>query len=155
MIYMSSRVASEGKLLWAAAILLYTVKRINELLQYLNSSTFKSSNKNAEIDINLISKIYIYFNKEPDTIYTNSPQQHSIEFICFIGGVISLWTGFSAISMYAYGRRFFRRNQNKVEELNKNNVIVNNHHNHIHNHVNNKFIFLKRKRLIKAYQFRN
>ena len=86
----------------------------NQYLEWFSNKTFKSKNKNA--NINLISNIYIYINDEPDTIYTHSPQQHPIEFICFIGSVISLWTGFSVISMYAYGKRVFRRNQNQNEK---------------------------------------
>ena len=108
-------------------------KRINGLLEYFNKSTYKSNNPNAKSDINLMSIVRINFNNEPDTIYTHSPLQYPIEFICFIGSLISMWTGFSVISFYAYGKRFFRRNQNKVEELDKNNVIVN--HYHIHNNV--------------------
>ena len=98
----------------------------DKFLQYVNNSTFKLNNKNAKIHINLISMIFIDINKEPDTIYTHSPQQHPIECICFIGGVISLWTGFSVISIYAYGKRFFGRNQNKVELIKRIDEAVNN-----------------------------
>ena len=69
---------------------------VDDYLKLFNK-TFKSNNKNAKPDINLTSIIYIEFNNEPDTIYTHSPQQYPIEFICLIGGVISLWTGFSAL----------------------------------------------------------
>ena len=51
--------------------------------------------------------------------YIHSPYQHPIEFICFIGSVISLWTDFSVISMYAYGKRFFRRNQKQKQKMKK------------------------------------
>ena len=108
-------------------------ERINKHLKNFNESTFNSNNPNAKFDAKLMSIVKIIFNNEPDTIYTHSPLQNPIEFICFIGGVISLWTGFSVISVYAYGKRFFRRNQNKVDELDKNSVIVN--HYHIHNNV--------------------
>ena len=60
-----------------------TVKPNDEFLQYVNNSTFKSNNKNAKIDINSISLIFILFNKEPDTIYTHLPQQHPIEFMFY------------------------------------------------------------------------
>ena len=56
-----------------------------------------------------MSEVFIEFNNEPDTIYTHSPQQHPVEFICLIGGIISLWTGFSIFSIYAYGKNFFNR----------------------------------------------
>ena len=126
--YYSFQVLSENKI---------PNDRIYEISKYFNESTFKSNNPNTKFDINSISTILIRSSNDPETIYTHSPQQYPIEFICFIGGVISLWTGFSVHSIYAYGKRFLRRNQNKVEELDNNNVIVNNHyHNHIHNHVN-------------------
>ena len=52
-----------------------------------------------------------------DTIYTHSPQQYPIEFICFIGGVISLWIGFSVLSMCGFGKQFYERKQNENEEI--------------------------------------
>ena len=87
-----------------------------ELLQYFNETTFKSNNPNAKSDIHLISTIIISSSNDPETIYAHSQKKFPIEFICFIGGVISLWTGFSVISMYAYGKQFFRRNQNQNEK---------------------------------------
>ena len=48
-----------------------------------------------------------FFGDEPDTIYRHSPAQHPVEFVTFLCGVISLWTGFSVMSMYAYGKRLF------------------------------------------------
>lgn len=67
----------------------------------------KEFNQNLRhINISKITMVTISFGDEPDTIYTHSPQQYVVEFICFIGGVISLWTGFSIMSMYAYGKRF-------------------------------------------------
>ena len=56
------------------------------------------------------------FGDEPDTIYTHSPQQYPIEFICFIGGVISLWIGFSVISIYAYGKQVLSKNKTKLSQ---------------------------------------
>ena len=49
---------------------IFPVKWINWFLQYVNNRTFKSSNENTTIDINLISSIFIYINNEPDTIYS-------------------------------------------------------------------------------------
>ena len=70
-----------------------------------------------QLNINAFTTVTLWFGDEPDTIYRHSPQQPPIEFICFIGGVISLWTGFSVLSMYAYGKRFFVRQTNKSDEL--------------------------------------
>ena len=90
---------------------------------------FSKSAFNVKVTLNSKGCHNIY-----ELLYIHSPQRYPIEFICLIGGLISLWTGFSLHSIYAYGKRFFRRDQNKVEELDKNNVIVN-YHNHIHNPV--------------------
>ena len=98
---------------------------IEAFLEIFNE-TFKSENKNAKADINLVSQINIEFNNEPDIIYTHSPQQYPIEFICLIGGVISLWTGFSVISLFAFGKKFFNRKQNEIEPIKVNVNSVNN-----------------------------
>ena len=61
------------------------------------------------------SVIRIYASGEPDTIIAHSPQFYPINFICFIGGVISLWTGFSLYSLYGYGKWIFnRKKENKI-----------------------------------------
>ena len=70
-----------------------TNDKIVEYKKYLNK-TFLKLNKNAKADINLVSIVYINFNDDPDTIYTHLPQQYPIEFICFIGGIVLLWTRF-------------------------------------------------------------
>ena len=70
----------------------YIKKELNQTLKQLN--------------INAFNTITFWFGDEPDTIYRHSPQQPPVEFICFIGGVISLWTGISVLSLYAYGKRF-------------------------------------------------
>ena len=101
-------------------------KNINAYKNYFNNSTFKSNNKNAKPDLNLLSEIFVQFNNDPDTIYTHSPQQYPIEFICLIGGVISLWTGFSVLSLYAFGKRIINRKQNKIEAIKVNVNLVNN-----------------------------
>ena len=82
---------------------------------------YNASKKGMTKDWNLFTNVKIYFNGELDTIYRHSPAQCPVEFICFIGGVISLWTGFSVISMLIYGNRFitnkkFQSNQ-KVNSL--------------------------------------
>ena len=105
-------------------------KEINEYFEYCNETIYKSSKTKIEANANLISYVYIQINNEPDTIYIHSPQQYPIEFICFIGGVISLWTGFSVLSMYGFRKRFFGRKQNRNEEIKLVNV----------NAINNKKI---------------
>ena len=100
-------------------------EKIGGFLKLVGKS-FKSNFKTTKSDINLISRIDIYFNNEPDTIYAHSPQQYPIEFICLIGGVISLWTGFSVLSLYAFGKRIINRKQNKIEAIKVNVNSVNN-----------------------------
>ena len=63
------------------------------------------------------------FGDEPNTIYTHSPQQYPIEFICLIGWMISLWTGFSVMSMYGYGKELLKGQKVKSK---KPVVLVNN-----------------------------
>ena len=68
----------------------------------------------------LVSSIDIAFHDDPDTIYHHSPQQHFVEFACYIGGVIALWTGFSVMSLYAVGQRLFI-NQLFINQIKRNN----------------------------------
>ena len=78
-----------------------------------------SLNKTGKITRNYsdsLTHVRIIFGDEPDTIYNHSPQQYPVEFICFIGGVISLWTGFSIISTDEKWKRFMMR-QNQVKEV--------------------------------------
>ena len=89
--------------------------------EYFNKTTFKS-----KLNTNLMSALHVQFDNDPDTIYTHSPQQYPIEFICLIGGVISLWTGFSVLSLYAFGKRIINRRQNKIEAIKVNANSVNN-----------------------------
>ena len=74
-------------------------------------------NYSQYISFDAISTVSIIFGDQPDTIYIHSPQQFLAEFICFVGGVISLWTGFSVISMYNYGEQFFRRRKKLKKKL--------------------------------------
>ena len=69
---------------------------------------------------NLVTSIDIVFQDDPDTIYSHSPQQHFVEFACYTGGVIALWTGFSIMSLYGYGKRLLI---NHFSHFNKSNQI--------------------------------
>ena len=91
-------------------------KEIDDFIKrYTNGTNFNLSTN----DINSISTIIIT-TYNPDTIYHHSAQQPPVEFICFIGGVIKLWTGFSVYSIYAYGKQVFskKQNKNKIEPSN-------------------------------------
>lgn len=61
-----------------------TDKEINQFLNDVNQTIYKSNNTKVKVDINLLSFIRFEFYKEPNTIYTHSPQQHPIQFICLI-----------------------------------------------------------------------
>ena len=130
---------------------------IEAFLEIFNE-TFKLNNKNAKSDINFISQIIIQFNNEPDIIYTHSPQQYPIEFICLIGWVISLWTGFSVISLFDFGKRFFNKKQTEIEPIKVNVNMVNkkifliNKNNNKTSSLKNviKMKFLKKNQVIKV-----
>ena len=109
-------------------------KFVNTILPKLNSSTFKLD-KN---DINLITSIQIIFGDEHDTIYAHSPQQKLVEIISFVGGIISLWTGFSVLSIYAYGKRIFIRNQIEKQSQKSIQVLINNINKFFINKTNDK-----------------
>lgn len=66
----------------------------------------KLLSKHPHLNSKSITSIDIVFHNEPDTIYHHSPQQYFVEFACYIAGVISLWTGFSVMSLYAVGQTF-------------------------------------------------
>ena len=74
---------------------------------------------------NLITSIDIVFHDYPDIIYTHSPQQHFIEFACYVGGVIALWTGFSIVSLYGYGITFFSQSNKQNHQSNQLNQTSN------------------------------
>lgn len=66
-----------------------------------------------------------------------------------IGSVISLWTGFSILSMYAYGKRFFVNSQDEKEPF-KPIVIINKKIVFTNNNKNDKISFIKRiRKMIK------
>ena len=101
------------------------------ITQYTRYNNFNLTKNNIESISYVDIQCYT-----PDTIYSHSPQQYPVEFICFIGGVISMWTGFSIISIYAYGKHVFNRKQNEKEHKEPVNV---------HIHINKKFVFINNK----------
>ena len=74
-----------------------------------------------QYDPSLVTSIDIVFHDDPDTIYRHSPQQHFVEFACYIGGVIALWTGFSVMSLYAVGQRLFTNQIKRDDQRRKSN----------------------------------
>ena len=70
---------------------------------YETLSLSKMSSNQSQYKSN--SMVMIIYSDEPDTVYRHSPEQNTVEFMCFICGVISLWTGFSIFSIYTFGRR--------------------------------------------------
>ena len=120
----------------------FNIKSIIEYEKDLNT-TFLKLNKNTKADVNLVSFVRVQFNNKPDTIYIHSQQQYPVEFICLIGGVILLWTGFSVSSIYAYGKKFVGK-QNKIEQMDQANVTANNYY-HSHNHTHKNFVFINNK----------
>ena len=107
-----------------------SVNKFKKILSNKQIDTFikvytKRNNFNLSTNhINSISSIQIVtFN--PSIIYRHSAQQLPVEFICFIGGVIKLWTGFSIYSIYVYGKQVFSINQNKIEPMKSSNNKVN------------------------------
>ena len=74
-------------------------------------------NQTVAKDIDLLVHVNILFGDQFDTIYNHTPQQYPIEFICFIGGIISLWTGLSVKSIYTYGTQFFGRQNQQLDPL--------------------------------------
>ena len=72
-------------------------------------------NQTVVKDIDLLVHVNILFGDQFDTVYNHTPQQYPVEFICFIGGIISLWTGLSVLSIYTHGTQFFGR-QNQLNQ---------------------------------------
>ena len=117
-----------------------TKQSIDHLLHQSNKS---STTKLKKGPTKQISYVEVVSSDDPDTIYRHSPLQKSVEFICFIGGVISLWTGFSVFSLYDYAKRLFIRNKNKVEPLKSANA---------NNGINRKKAFISNKKNNKISQ---
>ena len=95
----------------------YTIKPVSDsninqswdIKYMMDNYVTKFVNHTQQISDKTLSTVTISFGDEPDTIYTHSPQQPIVEFICFICGVISMWTGISVFSLYAYGNRFIKK----------------------------------------------
>lgn len=81
---------------------------------YKTSSLLKMSSNQSQKNKS-ISWVMIAYGDEEDTVYRHSPQQEPVEFICFICGVISLWTGFSIFSIYSFGRRVLIANKRSIK----------------------------------------
>ena len=124
-----------------------SVKDVNNepLNSVLNDVDKTKSNLNKQ-DLDLVSYIRILQSNEPYTIYRHSPQQHPVEFICFIGGIISLWTEFSVLSIYAYGKRFLIKRQIQKQSKKSVYILVNKINSVLINKNNNKMPFLKKIR---------
>ena len=112
-----------------------------EIKRFIKFHTRDNNFNLSENDINSISYINIVtFN--PNTIYRHSAQQPPVEFVCFIGGVISLWTGFSIYSIYTYVIQVFSKKQNKIDQMKPvNNKITKK----IAQLINNKTSFWEKK----------
>ena len=104
----------------------YTTKPVFDYYDKQNDRFIKDVTKRGKINISttdLESTISVGItNFSPDTIYRHSELQPPVEFVCFIGGVIGLWTGFSVYSIYAYGKQVFSKKHNKIESSNSVNL---------------------------------
>ena len=83
---------------------------------------------------------------QPDTHYIHCPEQLLVEYICHVAGVISLWTGFSILSIYSFAKRFYRERNVKIDIV-KNNSLCNNCLYHCSGGAINQIRFSKRKLL--------
>ena len=99
----------------------YSMKTIFDAPMNLSSNGKKyakySMDAHPDIDFNSLIHLKISVSNNPDKIYSHSPQQHVVEFLCFVGGVISLWTGFSVLSLYGYAKQFFMRKNQQVNSV--------------------------------------
>lgn len=82
----------------------YNIKMITDQTNWVKNASF----------------VRVLISDEPDNIITHSPQFYPIELMCFVGGLISLWTGFSIYSVFGYGKWIFRKNKNKIESVQAN-----------------------------------
>lgn len=90
----------------------YLFSGIEVMMQQFSELQLKGKLNFSKNDLDKVSYVTIDFGEEPDTIYTHSPLQKPVEFICFIWGVVSLRTGFSVYSIYDYRKRAFNRKPN-------------------------------------------
>ena len=99
---------------------IYSIKinSISEIENY-NLQAIKGYN------INSLTLFEFVASNEPDTHYVHSPQQLFVEYICYIAGVISLWTGFSILSIYSFAKRFWMNKNIQVDHV-KDNSLYNN-----------------------------
>ena len=98
----------------------YTLKTVinDEIRKHDEKAEFLSKHY-PQYNSNLVTSIDIVFHDDPDTIYSHSPQQHFVEFACYAGGVIALWTGFSIMSLYGYGKTFLINNFSHFNKSNQ------------------------------------
>lgn len=77
------------------------------------------TNEYPNLNYESVSVVEVASTDEPDTIYRHSPEQQLVEFICYTAGVISLWTGFSILSVYHFGKKFYQNRQNRKQKKEK------------------------------------
>lgn len=85
----------------------YTHKKIT-VKPFSDSEKQLLSAEYSGLKLTLMTKLVVVYADEPDTIFEHTPTQHFVEYACYTGGVISLWTGFSIISVYAYVKPVWR-----------------------------------------------
>ena len=108
----------------------FSVSPLNEswTSKYLIENYLMNKTK-GQFNLKAFTSVIIRFGDDPDTIYTHSPQLYFVEFLCFVGGVFALWTGFSVMSIYVHGKQFFggqNKNSNrKAKIFIKRNAIYN------------------------------
>ena len=91
-----------------------SLKILHHNSEHFNVTCNSMSLSNQQFNKTEIKQAFVdvVFADEPDTIYRHSPQQHIVEFICFVCSIISLWTGFSVFSTYACGIKTFIMSKN-------------------------------------------
>lgn len=72
-------------------------------------------------------RLFVHVSGQPDTIITHSPQFYPIELMCFIGGLISMWTGFSVFALWNYGEQLLGKKQTQTHPIKSANFYVQHH----------------------------
>ena len=90
-------------------------------IKYLTKK-FKTRNKTANFNINLISSVHIQFRKESGTIYTNLSQQYSMVFMFYWRYSFIIVKIFCLFCICAYGKRIFGKNKKKFRLLNSSSI---------------------------------
>ena len=90
---------------------------VNDVLDF-DKLNFSKQNY-PQYNSDLVTLIQVVFHDYPDTIYSHSPQQHFVEFACYTGGIIAMWTGVSIIKWYGYGVRFFSQSNQQNHQSNQ------------------------------------